>query len=149
MIIIRKAKKQDTSAIIGFQLEMAKETENLTLDIPVLENGVKNVFNNPQYGSYYVATDNKEIIASLMITFEWSDWRNAQIWWIQSVYIMPEYRSRGVFRKMYNYIQKLADEDKNVKGIRLYVDKKNAHAQKVYKKIGMNGEHYKLFEWIK
>jgi len=84
-----------------------------------------------------------------MITYEWSDWRNGMVWWIQSVYILSEHRSSGVFRKMYEYIQHIVSEKENVMGIRLYVDKTNIIAQKAYNKLKMDGEHYKLYEWMK
>ena len=84
-----------------------------------------------------------------MITYEWSDWRNGNVYWIQSVYVLPEYRGKGVFKEMYLHIKLSVKETPGLSGIRLYVDKHNHRAQKVYNKIGMDGSHYQLFEWMK
>ena len=146
-ISIRKATKADAGTIANFQLKMAKETENLDLDITVLNKGVEAVFTDSSKGFYYVAEVTGKPVASLMITFEWSDWRNGLIWWIQSVYVTPEQRQLGVFQKMYRYIKDQVIEQ-NIRGLRLYVDITNSRAQKVYEKIGMNGEHYKMYEWM-
>jgi len=146
---IRIAKIDDSLTIAAFQLKMAIETENLQLDIETVEKGVKAVFDNPGFGQYYVAENDGEIIASLLTTFEWSDWRNASVWWLQSVYVIPEFRQHGIFKKLYMFVKDLAQKDENVCGIRLYVDKTNTQAQQVYKAIGMNGEHYQVFEWMK
>jgi len=148
-IFIRKANFADWETIAGFQLQMAKETEGIDLEWGTVSNGVKAVFEKPWMGQYYIAQCGDEIVASLMTTFEWSDWRNQMVWWLQSVYIMPEFRRKGIFRLMYNHIQKLVLENDNVSGIRLYVDTSNHNALKTYKSVGMDGEHYKLFEWMK
>ncbi len=84
-----------------------------------------------------------------MITFEWSDWRNGNVWWIQSVYVVPVNRGGGIFGGLYRHVQELARQDSNVRGLRLYVDKRNIRAQEVYARLGMNGEHYQVFEWMK
>jgi ribosomal protein S18 acetylase RimI-like enzyme len=146
---IRYATIDDIETIAGFQIKMAIETENLQLDIGTVEKGVKAVFDNPGFGQYFVAENDGEIIASLLTTFEWSDWRNASVWWLQSVYVIPEFRQKGIFRKMYHYVKSLVQNDENVGGIRLYVDRTNTRAQQVYKAAGMNGEHYRVFEWMK
>jgi len=146
---IRLANDEEIFSIAGFQLKMAKETENIELDRTTVENGVRSVFQDKHKGTYVVALEQDTVIGSLLITYEWSDWRNSVVLWIQSVYVIPEYRSQGVFRLLYNYVKKIANEDKNVSGIRLYVDKTNKNAMKVYKTIGMNGEHYHVFEWMK
>ncbi|MBL7666105.1 MAG: GNAT family N-acetyltransferase [Bacteriovoracaceae bacterium] len=149
MIKIVKADKSGWKTIAGFQIAMAKESENLILDKKTVELGVKAVFKDSARGQYYVAMDGKKIIASLMITYEWSDWRNRVVWWIQSVYVIPEYRKQKVFRMMYSYLQNLVNKNAKVGGLRLYVDKTNQNAISVYQKIQMNGEHYQLFEWMK
>ena len=147
MINIRFAAKIDTENIASFQLAMAKETENLELDKVTVLKGVAAVFDDESKGKYYVAQENNEIIASLLITYEWSDWRNSTIIWIQSVYVKPEHRGKGVFKKLYNAIYKVWQKNKHAySGIRLYVDKSNAKAIEVYNRIGMNGEHYQVFE---
>ena len=149
MIQIREGYHEDVATIARFQLAMAKETEKINLNHTVVSQGVKAVMADPGKGKYFVATDEGKVIASLMITFEWSDWRNASVYWIQSVYVTPDYRRQAVYKKMYNHIQKLIEQDPNISGIRLYVDYKNLSAQKVYEKLGMDGTHYQLFEWMK
>jgi ribosomal protein S18 acetylase RimI-like enzyme len=146
---IRLAKIDDSITIAGFQLKMAIETENLKLDNETVQKGVKAVFEKPGFGQYLVAEKDGQIIASMLTTFEWSDWRNAQVWWLQSVYVIPEFRRQGIFKRMYDFVKTLAMNDENVGGIRLYVDKSNVRAQQVYKAVGMNGEHYQVFEWMK
>ncbi len=148
-ITIQKAYPQDNETIAQFQFEMALETESLKLDKDTLRNGVKAVFDHPHLGKYFIAKNNKETVASLLITYEWSDWRNAQIWWIQSVYVKPEHRRKGIFTAFYEFIKQEVAQDNSIGGIRLYVDKSNISAQKTYQKVGMNGEHYQLFEWLK
>lgn len=147
-MIIRQAKITDVENIIAFQLAMAKETEQLELNHDILRKGVQAVFNDSAKGIYYVAEDSNEILGSLLTTFEWSDWRNGNVIWIQSVYIKPEHRGKKIFSQMYNFIIELANSDENIKGVRLYVDNTNVNAQKVYESLGMNGEHYKLYEWM-
>ena len=148
-MIIRKATIEDGEQIAAFQLEMAMETENLQLDLNTVNKGVQHVFNDPAKGKYYVAEKNERVIASLLTTFEWSDWRNGTVLWIQSVFVKPEFRGTGVYKKMYTHIQERVVEDQQLKGIRLYVDQTNTQAQRVYKKLGMTAEHYQLFEWLK
>lgn len=147
MINIQEASLHDKAVIANFQLKMAMETESLALDEVVLKQGVAAVFNDAAKGKYYIAKDDDKTIGSLMITYEWSDWRNGWIWWIQSVYIDEDYRKKGVFKAMYYHIQKVAKASK-VRGLRLYVDKSNTNAQAVYKAIGMDGDHYTLYEWM-
>ncbi len=146
---IRLAKIDDSLAIAAFQLKMAIETENLQLEAETVGKGVNAVFEKPGFGQYFVAEKDGQIIASMLTTFEWSDWRNAQVWWLQSVYVIPEFRRQGIFKRMYDFVKILAKNDTNVGGIRLYVDKTNVRAQEVYKAVGMNGEHYQVFEWMK
>jgi ribosomal protein S18 acetylase RimI-like enzyme len=93
-----------------------------------------------------VAEDAGEIVGGLMITYEWSDWRNAWFWWIQSVYILPEYRAQGIYRMLYEYVKQKAEESKDVCGFRLYVEKENERAQKVYEKTGMESSYYLMYE---
>ena len=146
---IRKAVLEDLEILVDFQYKMALESENLELDRVVLTEGVKNAVMDPNKASVYVAQENGTIIGSLMITLEWSDWRNGWVWWIQSLYVLPEYRQKGVFKQMYNYLQEVVKGRDDVKGIRLYVDQSNFRAQKVYQAIGMCGEHYTTYEWLK
>ena len=144
----REALPTDASTIIEFQLAMARETEDLELDRAVLTRGVNAVFADPALGRYYIAESDGRVIGSLMITYEWSDWRNGMVWWIQSVYVVPEFRGRGVYAGLYAHVKALVQESA-VRGIRLYVDRRNTAAQEVYARLGMNGEHYLVFEWMK
>ncbi len=149
MIQIRKAKVEEVNLIVDFQQKMAWETEKLKLDENELTAGVRAVFHNTSKGCYFVALEDNIIIGSLMITYEWSDWRNRTVYWIQSVYVLPEHRQKGVYKALYAHIVSLMNEDEKVGGVRLYVDKSNRIAQTVYTKMGMNGDHYQLFERMK
>jgi GNAT superfamily N-acetyltransferase len=148
-IVTRAATVTDASDIIAFQLAMARETEGVELDEPAVTRGVHAVFDDPSHGRYFVAEADGEVIASLMITYEWSDWRNGNVWWIQSVYVRPAHRRRGVYARMYEFVRAAAASDPSVRGIRLYVDRRNTLAQDVYRRCGMNGEHYLVYEWMK
>jgi GNAT superfamily N-acetyltransferase len=146
---IRRAKVEDAAFIVSCQINMAMETEKVTLENYNITQGVKSVFENPTKGFYIVATIGDKECGCLMITPEWSDWRNAWVWWIQSVYVLPEYRSIGVFSLMYNFVRQQVIDRKDISGIRLYVDNTNKSAQEVYTRMGMNGGHYRTFEWMK
>ena len=147
--MIREANANDISSIIDFQLKMALETENLNLNKKVLTEGVHKIFKDPSKGKYFVAEINEKVIGSTMITYEWSDWRNGTVIWLQSVYILPEYRGQKIFSRIYKHIKQIAEQDTSIAGIRLYVDKTNQHAQSVYQTLGMNGDHYATYEWMK
>jgi len=149
MIQIREGNPEDVTVIVRFQMAMALETEGVNLDPATVHKGVGAVMEDSGKGKYFVAETDGTVIASLMITYEWSDWRNANVYWIQSVYVTPDFRGEGVYRKMYTHVQELIKQDANLTGIRLYVDYKNLSAQKVYEKLGMDGAHYRLFEWMK
>lgn len=148
-LLIREAVREDAETIIGFQLEMAQETENLALDRDTLTRGVTAVFDDPSLGRYFVAEVDGRVIASLMITHEWSDWRNGMVWWIQSVYTVPEFRRRGIYAALYTNIKARVEVDPRIRGLRLYVDTTNTSAQQVYTRLEMVGDHYKVFEWMK
>ncbi|MBC8321271.1 MAG: GNAT family N-acetyltransferase [Bacteroidetes bacterium] len=149
MIHTRPANEYDAQVIADFQIKMARETEGLELDRDTVNNGIISVFRDPQKGKYYVAAENDKIVASMLITHEWSDWRNNWVYWLQSVYVIPEKRGIGVFKLMYQHILKQVNDSNEVAGIRLYVDKKNLAAREVYNKLGMDGDHYQVFEWMK
>lgn len=148
-VTFREARTDDARDIIGFQLAMARETEELELDPDILTRGVEAVFADPNRGRYFVAEHDGRVIGSLMITYEWSDWRNGVVWWIQSVYVLPQFRGRGVYAGLYEHVKAFVNADASIRGIRLYVDKRNSRAQQVYARLGMNGEHYSVFEWMK
>lgn len=148
MIQIRSATEEDYEVIAGFQVKMAMETENFKLDEAMVKKGVLAVMQDPGKGKYFVAVDETNIVSSLLVTYEWSDWRNKWVLWIQSVYVLPEFRKLGIFRQMYLKVKEWAEQDPEVGGVRLYVDKSNTRAIEVYKRLGMNGEHYQVFEWM-
>ena len=148
MVTIRKANLKDASVIIDFQQKMAWETEQINLADETISNGVHGVFNSPSRGQYYVAESNGTIIASLLITYEWSDWRNADVWWFQSVYVLKEYRRKGIFREMYSFIRNEAEKN-GIAGLRLYVESNNTPARKTYEALGMSSEHYTMYEWLR
>ena len=148
-ITYRHAVPSDASAIVEFQLAMARETEELELDRAICTAGVNAVFADATRGHYFVAELDGEVVASLMITHEWSDWRNGDVWWIQSVYVTAAARGKGVYKGLYEHIQQIVAADSDIRGIRLYVDRRNTRAQTVYSRLGMNGEHYQVFEWMK
>jgi GNAT superfamily N-acetyltransferase len=148
MTTIRKAIPEDATAIIDFQQKMAWETEQMTLVPEVIFKGVKAVFDKPARGQYWVAEDNGNVVASLLITYEWSDWRNSDVWWIQSVYVLPEFRRSGIFRSMYEFIKAEAIKT-GIAGLRLYVELNNSKAQNTYKMLGMNCNHYTMYEWMR
>lgn len=148
-MIIRIATKNDIEHIVEFQLAMAHETEGITLDRNIVFKGVTAVVSDETKGKYYIAEINGKIVGSLLTTFEWSDWRNGTILWIQSVYVLKEFRRKGVYRNMYSHIKQQVLENDNLNGIRLYADKSNHAAHKTYETMGMSPDHYITFEWLK
>jgi len=145
-MIIRKAILSDAQLIAEFNAAMALETEHLTLDISRLLLGVQGLFDNSDKGFYLVAEHNGSVVGQMMITYEWSDWRNGVFWWIQSVYVLPEYRAQKIYRTLYEYAVALAKEQKDVCGLRLYVEKENERAHHVYEKLGMTLTNYDMYE---
>jgi ribosomal protein S18 acetylase RimI-like enzyme len=148
-MVFREANHIDSNVIAEFQIKMAWETEQFELHPETVAKGVQAIFDDPSKGKYYVVEDNGKVFSSLLTTYEWSDWRNAWVLWIQSVYVIPEYRNKGVFRLMYEEIKSIVLNQPAYTGIRLYVDRTNEKAIKVYEAMGMQGEHYKLFEDMK
>ena len=131
--------------IARFQVDMAMESEGLALDYERVRRGVQAVMDDEAKGRYIIARLCEKVVACLMITREWSDWNSCWYWWIQSVYVLPEYRDRGIYKAMYNKVLDLAKAE-GVSQIRLYVDKDNSTAQAVYQKLGMAECHYCLYE---
>jgi GNAT superfamily N-acetyltransferase len=142
---IRLANVDDTDDLVEFNQAMALETEGKHLEPAVLRLGVANVFTESQKGFYVVAETDGRIVGGLMVTYEWSDWRNAWWWWIQSVYIRPEARGRRIYSKLYDFVKERAAEA-GAYGIRLYVETENVHAQRVYEKVGMERSHYYMYD---
>lgn len=139
----------DIQTIAEFQLMMAQETEKLELDLATVLKGVGAVIDDPTKGKYWVAESEGEVVGCLLTIPEWSDWRNGTVLWIHSVYVIPSYRRRGVFKSLYLHVKEMVSVEKDLRGIRLYVDKSNREAQVVYESLGMSGDHYHLLEWMK
>jgi ribosomal protein S18 acetylase RimI-like enzyme len=146
---IRRARPGDAKAIVGFNAAMALETEGKRLFPEVIGAGVRSLLRRPKAGFYLLAETKAEIAGVLMITKEWSDWRNGAFWWIQSVYVLPEFRRRGIYRRLYRHVQRMAREDSRVCGFRLYVERENRRAQATYRALGMAKTRYLVFEELK
>jgi GNAT superfamily N-acetyltransferase len=144
---IRTAKIEDAEAITAQNISLAKESEHILLNPETVLVGVKALLSDKNKGFYIVAEENETIIGQLMITCEWSDWRNKPIWWVQSVYVQKEWRKKGVFTKLLNYIQQKARRQAVV-FLRLYMHKQNRSAQKVYEKIGWKQEPYDMYRLL-
>ena len=138
--------RSDAASIAHFNYAMAEETEHIQLDKDRLLGGVNGLFDAPSRGFYLVAESEGTITGQLMITFEWSDWRNGVFWWIQSVYVRKEFRAQKIFRSLYDKVVSMAKDEGNVCGIRLYVEKENELAHDVYKKLGMSLTQYNMLE---
>jgi len=147
---IRRAKLTDAAVIAEFNARMAWETERRRLKPKTVRSGVRNLLKDPSKGRYFVAEierkGKRSVAGQLLITYEWSDWRNGNFWWIQSVYVPKEFRGQGIFRALFEHVTTLARSRKDVCGLRLYVEEENASAQRTYKRLGMNLTHYKMFE---
>ena len=142
---VRTAERGDVDALVRFNAAMALETEAKTLHPDTLRAGVAAVLDEPRRGFYLVAERGGQIAGCLMITYEWSDWRNGDWWWLQSVYVLPQYRRHGVFRELYDSVERMAAARPDVVGVRLYVEPDNARAQATYRKLGMR-ETYRVME---
>ena len=143
---IRPAKLSDAATITDFNVRMALETENRRLDRARVRRGVRALLQDAAKGTYFLAQEGDRVAGQLGLTMEWSDWRNGNFWWIQSVYVLPECRQRGVFRALYEHVHKLARSRRDVCGLRLYVDADNARAQLAYERLGMMATPYQFFE---
>jgi ribosomal protein S18 acetylase RimI-like enzyme len=145
-IVIRQAAPADAAIIVEFNASMALETEHLELDRTRLRKGTEALLADSSKGLYYLAEVDGVVVGQLMITYEWSDWRNATFWWIQSVFVHPEYRHLGVFRTLYSHIESIARERRDVCGLRLYVEHSNTRAQRTYESLGMKHSHYLMMD---
>ncbi len=143
---VRKATLADAGVIAGFNRRLAWETEKIRLDSDRLLRGVRAVLRDPSKGIYFVAELGGVVAGQLLITYEWSDWRNGSFWWIQSVYVAPQFRRRGVLRALFERVLELAGSRRDVCGLRLYVDARNRRAQAVYKRLGLQPSYYRVFE---
>lgn len=147
-VTVRLGSEKDAQTIADFNIAMAMETESKELCDDVALAGVRGLIDRPQEGFYVVAEMDGEIVASLMVTKEWSDWRNGVFWWVQSVYVIPAWRKKGVFRRLYEFVRERAVGSGEVCGLRLYVEKDNTAAQKTYLKLGMEETPYKMYEGL-
>lgn len=147
--IVREGRPEDVETLAEFNLRHAAEVEDTQLDLETCRAASRAVFEDPRKGTYYVAEHDGRVVAGLLTVPEWSDWRNGTVIWIHSVYVLPEHRRQGIYRKIYDHLKAQVLTDDNLKGLRLYVDKRNSRAQATYRALGMTDEHYALFEWLK
>jgi GNAT superfamily N-acetyltransferase len=144
-VSIRRANTSDHAVLVEFNRRMAWETEQKRLDVEVLTQGVAAIVADPAKGFYLVAERGGDVIGQLMISSEWSDWRNGFFWWIQSVYVREDARRQGVFQCLYREVERSARKAGHVIGIRLYVERDNAAARRTYEKLGMKEEAYRIY----
>ena len=142
----RRGVPADAETIVEFNAQLAQETEHRALDRVLLRHGVDEVLADAAKGLYWLAEAKNQIVGQLMVTLEWSDWRNGWFWWVQSVYVRPEWRGRGVFSELYAFVEQQATECPDVCGLRLYVEKNNAAARRTYERLGMKPTNYLVFE---
>ena len=146
VILVRRAVAADLDTLVKFNAAMARETEGKTLEPGRLRDGVAAVLDNETLGFYCVASQSGTVIGQLLVTTEWSDWRNAFFWWIQSVYVAPGFRRRGVYSSLHRYVAGQAQRERNVFGLRLYVDRDDLAAQRTYAGLDMRQSNYQLWE---
>lgn len=145
-VSIRLATLDDVDTIADFNQRLATETEDRELDLETLRRGVSAIIQHPDNGQYWVAEVNGKIAAQIGVTYEWSDWRNGRMWWIQSVYVHGDFRRQGIFSQLYEYVASLASEDEHACGLRLYVEKDNKRAMATYHDLGMKMTDYRIME---
>jgi len=145
-LAVRRANSKDSEVVVEFNRRLAEESEGKMLDAALLRAGVAQALADPQKAAYFLAEDLGLVVGQIMITTEWSDWRNGWFWWIQSVYVRPEARRRGVFRALFEHVSRTARQDGAVIGLRLYVDEHNHAAQETYRRLGMTETGYWVLE---
>ncbi|MCX8140166.1 MAG: GNAT family N-acetyltransferase [Gemmataceae bacterium] len=145
-MVIRAAERRDLAALVAYNLALAWETEQKRLDPVTVEAGVAALLGDPQRGFYTVAEVEGQVVGQVLITFEWSDWRNGWFWWLQSVYVQPAFRRRGVFRALVEHLEERARREGHVVGLRLYVERDNRAAQAVYAALGLQPTTYGVLE---
>lgn len=148
MIEIRQADADDVTIIADFNIALCRETEGRELDPVTVTEGVRRFVSEPARGRYFVAVIDGEVVGQTAHTFEWSDWRNGEIWWIQSVFVHPRHRSHGVFRSLFRYIKQLGEADADCCGIRLYMERENDSARQSYLRLGFTETGYEVFELL-
>jgi len=145
-LTVRAAVLEDWPVIAEFNIHLALESEDRQLHRPVVEAGVRALLAEPSRGRYFVVCRGGRVIGQLMHTREWSDWRNGDIWWIQSVYVHPDFRRAGAFRRLLTHLNELAEDDPQVVGLRLYVEDSNTRAQQTYESLGLTSTTYHVME---
>ena len=143
---VKRATIADVDTIVDFNAAMARETENIILSRQRLTEGVNSVFEDSTKGFYVVAEYGGRIVGQMMITYEWSDWRNGFFWWIQSVYVLSSHRRMGIFRSLFDHVKRMAENTPNVCGLRLYVANENHAAKQTYQNLDMKKSHYEFYE---
>ena len=145
---IRDANSGDQNCIADFNSQIAVETEGRELDQAIVGPGVERLLADSSMGRYWIAEKDGRIVGQIMVTYEWSDWRNGRLWWIQSVYVHADYRRQGVYTALYRHVESLARSEPDVTGLRLYVENDNKRAQRTYESLGMVDPGYKVMESI-
>jgi len=145
-ITIRDATIDDLEFVARYNIDLASETEDIHLDPAIVSKGVRALLEDPSKGRYFMALGDGVVIGQLATTYEWSDWRNANFWWIQSVYVDSQWRRQGVYRALHDYVYDIAKSRDDICGIRLYVERNNTVAQQTYDSLGMSQSHYHLYE---
>jgi GNAT superfamily N-acetyltransferase len=143
---VRIAETKDIETIAELNIAMAWETEHRQLDPSTIRRGIRAVLDDADYGFYVVAEEDGQVVGCLLITFEWSDWRSALFWWIQSLYVRPPFRRRGVFTQLHDFVKAQALQHPEICGLRLYVERSNHVAQRAYDQIGMKPTTYRMYE---
>jgi GNAT superfamily N-acetyltransferase len=146
VLSVRTGQEKDIDTLVKHNISLAQETEHKQLSPPIVTQGVQMLLKNPQFGFYVVAEMANEVVGSCMVTYEWSDWRCSLFWWIQSVYVKPEFRRQGIFRKLYEFLKEKASQEQNVCGFRLYVLQSNNTGQYTYAGVGMKETPYNFYE---
>ena len=145
-LTVRDARPEDAATLVAYNSAMAEETEGKSLHPERIEPGVARLFSDESRGRYWVAESGGVVVGQIMVTYEWSDWRNGNLWWIQSVYVHPDWRRQGVFSALYRHVESLAAAQPGVIGLRLYVEEKNTRAQRTYAALGMVNTGYLVME---
>lgn len=147
--MIRKATQADKEWIVDCQIKLAQESEGMVLNQNTVDKGVQHILDNPIVGHYLICETDNRPAGMLMLLNEWSDWRAGNVLWIHSVYVSPDFRRGGIYTRLYIHVQQMVQSDPSLMGVRLFADKTNEQGLKTYQKLGMNGDHYQLFEWMK